>query len=193
MHPRALIRRQVQALLLAHAGLAALVGNKVFRSRVSPLPPGRLPCVLIYTDDEPASHKETAPRRYTRELALRVECLARLDEDLDDALDALAAQVEDCLLREELLDAEGVSDLMHDIELTNTELGFSDAGEQLCGSARLSWTITYETELPEPYPSELSDLRTVHTEFDLVDLGPESADLPDGTPEAVADISLPQD
>ena len=94
-HPRQTIRESLVTLL---TGLP-LTGSRVYGSRLSPVEEGSLPALRIYADSEQASplviHAQTTRER---DITYRIEIVARANADLDDALDAIAAQVEGALV-----------------------------------------------------------------------------------------------
>lgn len=150
IHPRQTIRNAVVERLRAplpdqscgSAGPTA-AGCRVFSGRVRPLFPKDLPAILVYARQEradPDSRAADGQRPLRRRLDLAVEIVAMAREDLDDALDSLAAQVEARL--------DGFEIPTHRtarLGLTDTEIDLVGEGEQMLGAARLTWTITYYT------------------------------------------------
>jgi hypothetical protein len=160
MHERREIREAVKARLLALPG--ALYGARVFESRIVPLMPTvELPAVAVYTDSETVreTSKDTAPRVLTRDLQLVVECYARARDDVEDALDALALQVETAM------DADlYLGNAARYCMLLSTEILINPQGDRPMGIARLTYAIEYESQLRvEPV---LDDLETVDTRYD---------------------------
>ena len=132
-HPRKQIRDNLVALL---TGLP-LTGSRVYGSRLSPVEEGDLPALRIYADSEQAGplliHSQVMRER---SITYRIEIVARANTALDDALDAIAEQVEGALVlasEDTWLDGT-LGDLSTEIEL-------SDDASQPVGIARMGVTI----------------------------------------------------
>lgn len=132
-HPRQTIRESLVTLL---TGLP-LTGSRVYGSRLSPVEEGSLPALRIYADSEQASplviHAQTTRER---DITYRIEIVARANADLDDALDAIAAQVEGALVA-----AADSTWLGGTLGALSTEIELSDDVSQPVGIARLGITI----------------------------------------------------
>lgn len=142
-HPRAQIRDAVIAKLKA-ANTAA--GQKVFGNRARPVFPAELPCILVYTKNEPTDISIEAPREYKRSLALAVEIVAKVstdEESLDDVLDDLCRQVEIAMFEDETFG--GVAS---DTILGETEMDLLTEGEKPIGGAKITFTLPYYDQLP---------------------------------------------
>lgn len=93
-HVRQQIREAAATLL---TGLTT-TGARVFQSRIYPLRDADLPCLLISTDDEQIEHENAVTGgELARELTITVRGIAKATANLDDALDAIAEQVEPVL------------------------------------------------------------------------------------------------
>lgn len=132
-HPRQTIRESLVTLL---TGLP-LTGSRVYGSRLSPVEEGSLPALRIYADSEQASplliHAQTTRER---DITYRIEIVARANADLDDALDAIAEQVEGALVA-----AADSTWLGGTLGALSTEIELSDDVSQPVGIARLGITI----------------------------------------------------
>ena len=132
-HPRQTIRESLVTLL---TGLP-LTGSRVYGSRLSPVEEGSLPALRIYADREQASplviHAQTTRER---DITYRIEIVARANADLDDALDAIAEQVEGALVA-----AADSTWLGGTLGALSTEIELSDDVSQPVGIARLGITI----------------------------------------------------
>lgn len=93
------VRRQIrEAAATLLTGLAT-TGARVFQSRIHPLRDADLPCLLISTDEERiVAENAIAGGELTRTLTLTIKGVAKANADLDDALDAIAEQVEPVLI-----------------------------------------------------------------------------------------------
>jgi len=140
LHQRAVIRHQVQALLKGKTD----AGPRVFRSRVRAFKSGQLPAIGVYTTTEASDTEETSPRKYSRTVKVHVlgvfELEERDSEDIQDAMDALALQIEDLLLPEPSWG--GVAD---DSALVKTEIYQSDEGRRDSGCLELEFEADFET------------------------------------------------
>ena len=132
-HPRQTIRESLVTLL---TGLP-LTGSRVYGSRLSPVEEGSLPALRIYADSEQASplviHAQTTRER---DITYRIEIVARANADLDDALDAIAEQVEGALVA-----AADSTWLGGTLGALSTKIELSDDVSQPVGIARLGITI----------------------------------------------------
>jgi hypothetical protein len=147
-HPRIYIRQKVKEILIDNTDLS----GRWFRSKPNPLWLEQVPCGLIYFQDEPADHENSAPRIYKRTLTLVTDIIHReesdRDEALDDYLDSRAFEVEAALLINKTL---GLGELIEDLTLTRSiPVVMSSQGNKDAGALRLFWDIIYRTG---PYSS----------------------------------------
>lgn len=152
---RKLIREKFKTILSGHTN----AGSRVFENRARPIWQTDLPALLIFTEDESVSVFSEAPREYRRNLSLVVECYAAAKDDLDDVLDTLSGQVEDLV---ELDDSLG--GLANATTLTKTEMNIIDDGQNLTGTARLTFSVDYFTS---PMPTTPVSFDGVTIEFDV--------------------------
>jgi len=116
-HVRQQIRERAKSLLI---GLPT-TGANAFVGRTWPTPDEVLPCLMIYTLDEPALEIAMGGMgmgaRQMRSVALKIHGRHRLDDDeaLLNALDAMALEVETVLLA-----AGAFAPLIHAIALTGS-------------------------------------------------------------------------
>ncbi len=151
MHPRQRIREAVAAQLTGKTA----AGNRVFPTRAVPLRRVELPALAVYTPSEsvePAS-RQTAPRELRRVVQVVVEGVVNRAAGVDDALDALALEVETALHVDDSLGG-AASDLL----LLSSELDVFDDAAQTVGVVRLEFEATYYTLAPEP--GELDEFKT---------------------------------
>lgn len=159
-HQRQVIREKVAALLSGATG----AGARVFQSRVVPYRRLELPAIAVYARSEQVDPESrlTAPRELTRSLQLAVEIAERLSEDVDDALDALALQVEKVFDADPTLGGEAGDSL-----LGSTQIDLVEDGDKPIGVAILTYEITYRTDAPDADDVSLDDLVTVSTQTSL--------------------------
>lgn len=160
MHPRKQIRDKVVSLLIGKTD----AGNNIFSSRVRPIEEEILPTVQVYANSEQVEIWQEAPREYERKLSLSVQITAKADESLEDALDAIAEQVETVLRQDHTL-----GELCRDVILTGSELTLSENGDTLIGSCNLSYDILYYTLAVADRISEngYNDLNTMNIKYHM--------------------------
>lgn len=160
-HQRQVIRSAVQARLVAAMTCAE---DRVFRSRVLPYGEIDLPAIAIYTRSEPVdpASESTAPRELTRNLRLVIEGAVQLTEDLDDALDALALEIENAIDRDETFGGAAA-----DAVLVGTDITTSEEGAQPIGAVLLTYAITYYTRPGDAPATALDDFETAHVRTNL--------------------------
>lgn len=164
-HPRELIRTAIRDALLGKTN----VGAKVYRSRTSLHRARDLPLTSVYTLNEAIIEEslKTSPRRYMRLLSVMVGSVVAGrtddtvpgageddDEFLDDAMDALASQIEAAVLFDETLGG-----LAGDCWLSSTQTSFEQNAERTVGLLAMTFTVRYETEVPV-LADELDDFAT---------------------------------
>lgn len=118
------------------------VEGRVFKSRPEALGDVELPCICIYTRNEPVDTVNSNPTVQSRKLLLAVEALVKGSGEIDDELDDLADAIE-----KELLESSKqypASGLYQFVDLKDTQLGFYDLGRKPMGAARLTFEISYE-------------------------------------------------
>ncbi len=170
-HPRKDIRDAVVAALTGQTA----AGSKVYPTRVRPLAEGGLPCILVYAGSESVEIYQESPREYERLLTLSVEALAKADDGLDDVLDALALQIE-----HELMQDHTLGEICGDVVLKGAELTVAGEGDTLIGSCVLTYEIAYYTyAVADQEEPTVSDLETIHAEWDQPDHAPGEKDAED--------------
>lgn len=140
-HPRQEIRHAVAAQLTGKTA----AGGRVFRTRKVPYQGVELPALAVYTLEESVEDDgDSAPRELQRSIQLAVEGVVEGTEDVDDALDALALEVETALHADDTFGGKA-SDSM----LSSTELDVFEDGERTVGLVRLVYAVTYYSTAPE--------------------------------------------
>lgn len=140
-HQRQVIREAVKAQLLGRTA----AGPRVFETRELPLKRLELPALSVYALEEAvdAASASTAPRELKRRLQLAIEGVVVLGADIDDALDALALQVERAVDADETFGGAASDSI-----LTSTEIGIKTEAERPTGHIRLTYAVTYFTDAP---------------------------------------------
>jgi hypothetical protein len=157
------IRKQIRDAVIARLKTdVEAVSDRVFGNRARQVFPGELPCILVYTVQEPAEVSIEAPREYKRNLTLTIEILAKADNGIDDTLDALCETVEASIFSEETFGG-----LASDTLLADTDFDFFGEGDRLVGAAKITLNTPYYQRLPGDLSGPLDDLDTIHTDIDL--------------------------
>lgn len=141
-HPRTLIRQAAVAQLLA-ANTAA--GTRVEATREIPRRRAEGTSLGVYTPEESivSTETRTAPREHTRSLQLVVEGIVQGASGVDDALDALALEVEDAFDADDTLGGTAAESA-----LVSTDLETMEDGARTAGLIRLTYAVTYYSFAP---------------------------------------------
>lgn len=143
MHQRRVIREAVVTILTAAATSA---GARVSKTRVDPHKKTELPALSVYTLSETTDpdSENTAPRELLRTLKLEIAGWVGHTTALpvDDALDALAEQIEAAMDADPYLGGAAGDSILEATEITIKE---DDRGDPLVGIITLTYSITYRT------------------------------------------------
>jgi len=146
MHQRKLIRDAAVALL-ANAGTAA--GARVTPTRIDPHKKNELPALSVYTLSEQTDPDDasTAPRELWRTLKLEIAgwVAHSTAAPADDALDALAEQIEAAMDADRYL-----GNTASDSILVGTEISILSDGDPLVGVITLTYEVEYRTSPAAP-------------------------------------------
>ncbi len=118
--------------------------DKIYGSRSKPLFDQFLPAILVY-----ARNENILEERFTtdgfgatkRELDVAIEAVVLGNEEIDNALDNIAAQIEFAFDGWEMPTRK--ADVL---KLKSTEIDISIDGSKIYGAIRLNYSITYYTE-----------------------------------------------
>lgn len=159
-HQRKLIRQAVTALLIG----ATAAGARVFPSRVLPLRTPELPTIAVYTADESVEEgsRQSAPRELERLVSVVVEAWVAPADDVDDAMDDIAEQIEVALHADPYWGG-----VVGDSILTGSETEVVGQGDRRMGLVILTYAAIYHTLAPEPPDDgDMDNLVQVDTTFD---------------------------
>lgn len=162
---RKIIRRAAKAALLNRTNAE----GRVHQSRSAGLWDKKLPAICVYCAREVITLENEAARQYRRELEIRFEAGAegKTDEDVDDQLDDLGRQIEQCVGRSNRL-TFGKQPSVAELWLSGASLDISKDGNKVVGGLVLTYTAVYYTFEPDCQDSEpIDDLKTVGTEYNL--------------------------
>lgn len=134
-HPRTNIRQAIATILTGTTD----AGSRVYATQVAQFWDIPLPAILIYARSEASSPVGRSPKSISRTLRIAVEVRAKADEAMDDALDAIALQVEQAIDAKPTLNGT-----VQSCALVSTEIDVNPAGEYPLGAIRLTYEVIYE-------------------------------------------------
>jgi hypothetical protein len=158
-HQRTLIRGAVVAQLLG----ATAAGARVYPTRILPLRRIELPAISVYTLEEAvtAASLSTAPRELSRELPVMIEGWVAPGDNVDDAMDALALDIENAMHVDPYL-----ADTAAESILDSTVMEVVEDGDRMMGLVVLTYAVTYRSLAPEA-PTDLDDFLSVKATHNL--------------------------
>ena len=138
MHVRNALR---DAAVTACTGLTT-TGTNVYSSRVFALPQAKLPCWMIYTNNEDIELATTSGLQ-RRVVDLVFEGVARATANIDDTLDTMLEELETAVTLSDFTQAKSLN-------LIGVEVEFSDEGDAPFGSITATYQIEYFTNEGAP-------------------------------------------
>ncbi len=178
-HPRTIIRNAVVALLVGQTA----AGTAVRASRKNPWRASDIPtgAILVYTEDDSIKEDSTinAPVRYERTIDLVLALAVEVKEDAttaaDDAVDALARQIEILLLNNDALgldtnaDAQAIGLIPSWCIPVGTATDLFEDGRMPIASASLKYRVKVYDQMLDANVTPLDDLKTIDVKYDLGD------------------------
>ena len=141
-HARTQIRQAVVDILKDNT----IAGSSVFASRVYALNEPKLPAILVYTTPENVVEQSISyPRTQHRELVVTIEIYIKGSSSIDDAIDALALEIEQLIAADPTL---GIG--AKDTTLDTTDIKHSDEGEKPIAIATLNYAVSYTVKEHQP-------------------------------------------
>ena len=149
-HPRSAIRQALVNQLKTKVDniYPTIAEERIYNSRAKPLFDQFLPAILVYARNENILEERFATDGFgatKRELDIAFEAVVLGNEQLDDDLDNIAAQIEKSLDGWEMPSRK--ADILR---LKSTEIDVSIEGSKIYGAVRLTYTITYYTSNKQP-------------------------------------------
>lgn len=157
-HQRKLIREAVVAALKAAATGA---GDRVYETRRLPHRRVELPAIGVYSLEEDSETKQTAPRILSRTLDLVIEAAVQDTGNADDALDAIAEEIENAMHPDPMFGG-----VCGDSFLSATTMAISEIGNLEIGVVRLIYTVSYRTDAPEE-SDDLDDFASAGVHYNV--------------------------
>ena len=136
-HVRKLIRDDVKTTL---TGLAT-TGANVFQTRLFSLGENKLPAICIYTKSESTEYVTISrPRTQIRTLDVAVEFFVKATANVDNAIDAVALEIEEALYADPTRGGNA-----KDTKVADFEADYNSDGEQSVGVGRFTISVEYAT------------------------------------------------
>lgn len=158
VHERQAIRDAVVTLLTGTApNFATSAEQRIFKTRLAPVRASELPAISVYCDNETVTDNQSSPRELTRTMTVAIDGWARATENVDDALDDLALEIETAMdSSTELLDTA------YSAVLTTTEVGIKLDGDRPMGCVHLEYTVVYHSDLRVGHATDDFDTADIH-------------------------------
>jgi hypothetical protein len=157
-HQRQRIREAVAARLVCKTS----AGDRVFETRVVPFRRLELPAIAVYALSESSEDQQSAPRELKRTLSLTIDAAVKSGDNVDDAMDAIALEVERAMHADETFGG-----LASDSVLASTDIEVFEEADQFVGLVKLQYEVTYYTAAPDAADVVLDDLESIYTETQL--------------------------
>ena len=134
------INTQIAEEIMQRLAAVTAVEGRVYRSRVHEIPDNKLPCLLLMHEGERIEHSvaRASQRLQTRTSSWGIYALCKIvgkeTAGLEDYLFDVAAQVETAL-------CTGPGGIVHDLQLTNTDVQLNAEAEKPRGYLRMGIEI----------------------------------------------------
>ncbi len=145
-------RQQLRAAVVTALTGLATTGSRVSATRRRPTAEADLPCLVVFTPDETTEIDSMGrpSRAQLRSVVLEVVGFAK-GSSLDDALDAIAAEVETALFASAVSTAAGsVGVLVKDLRLVRSETAYDPDAASPVGTLRLVFAASLRTREGAP-------------------------------------------
>jgi len=157
-HQRQRIREAVATRLVCKT----TAGARVFETRVIPFRRLELPALAVYALSESSEDQQSAPRELKRTLSLIIEAAVKSGDNVDDAMDMIALEVERAMHADETFGG-----LASDSVLASTDLEVFEEADQFVGLVKLQYEVTYYTAAPDAADVPMDDLQTISARTNL--------------------------
>ena len=143
------LRRQIRERVATDLTGLTTTGSRVFQTRIFNLEKSKLPCLLIYSEEEVAEISAMGnPRTVSRNLSLVVEGYAKATSNLDDTLDQISKEVDTAMAGD-----IKINNLATDSNLQDVSISYSGEGSKPIGVIRFVYLINYRN--PENTPDSV--------------------------------------
>lgn len=140
------VRTQIRDAIVTQLTGLATTGSNVFKTRLYPIAPNKLPAILVYVNSEvnqviAIKH----PRLDQRELTVSIEGVAKATSSIEDTLDQIGLEIEEAIYGDLTLGG-----LAKDVVLSSADIDISPEGDQPVGGIRLSYLVKYLVREDDP-------------------------------------------
>jgi hypothetical protein len=157
VHPRKAIRHAVANVILAAETDA---DDRVYATQKLLYPLRVLPAISVYTPREKSTLDETAPRELDRKLDVIVEALLEAGENVDDAMDDMAEQIERAMDTDPYFGS-----LVFQSNLIETETVSEPDGDRQIGQLTMTYTLSYRSDAF--VETSIDDFKRLEATYDL--------------------------
>lgn len=164
-HPRQLILDAVLAALLEQDdedNYPTSSGARVSADMFIPHKKLELPAIAVYHPSETGKESGTAPREIARHFDLQIEVAVKVTEGVQATLNAACLEIERVMQRDERFGGTA-----GDCLYSGTEFEIANDGERLVGLARLTYDVTYMTNVPFPDDVETDEFESLGITYNL--------------------------
>ncbi len=164
-HPRQDILDAVAAALVEQDdddNYPTAAGARVTVDLFIPHKKTELPAIAIYHPTETGKESGTAPREIARRFDLQIEAAVKVGDNVLSTLNALCLQIERVMQRDETFGGKA-----GDCLYSGTEFEVGNVGEQLAGVARITYDVTYMTNVPFPEDVETNEFESAGITYQL--------------------------
>ncbi len=162
-HERQLIREAVVAQLKGPGNNRTAAGARVNKSRMEPARSAHLPLISVYSADEitKEASAKSSPRVLERTPRIVIVGWVVANEEVDDAADALALEIETAMDIDPNFDGYAFDSVYE-----STQVTIDVTGERPMAAVALTYAITYETHRRIAAPTDVFDKAGVQTSID---------------------------
>ncbi len=136
-----------------------------------------LPAIAIYHPTETGKESGTAPREIARHFDLQIEVAVKVGDSVLSTLNALCLQIERVMQHDETFGGKA-----GDCLYSGTEFEVGNDGERMVGLARITYDVTYMTNVPFPDDVETDEFESAGITYDLDNQTPDPENPDEGDP-----------
>ncbi len=150
-HERQILRESIVAQLIGTApNYRTSAGARVSKSRQAPVRAAELPAISVYNGDEDFKDGTEFSDEMDRLYQVTIVGWLAASENTDDALDALALEIETAMDRDRSIDRNAAHSF-----LMSTSFGEDLKGERPLGAVSLTYSCMYRTGPRVPAPTNV--------------------------------------
>jgi len=158
VHQRKVIRKAVAAAIVAGETAA---DERVYPTQKLLYAMRNLPAIAVYSLTEKSTLDNTAPRELTRIASVAIESIVEAGENVDDAMDDLAEQIEAAMDTDPYF-----SGSCFQSHLSETEMTSEPDGDRQIGVMVMTYEISYRTDAYVS-PAVCDDFKRAEAVYDL--------------------------